>query len=114
MQNNKKYWLRGGIMGLCIAMAIILLFYLPTGMTYESIGLLDEITALYMLIYSLFETLYGCDAWYPLDTQNLTKCPDYIGDAAMILFIISFILFNVLASSFLGWIYGKIKNRNRI
>ena len=96
MQNNKKYWLRGGVVGLILSLIIVIIhiifrfncsFFIPEpGAIYDIVG------CQYLNMFYAIEDLFG------------NKAELYFGIFGL-LTIVGFIF---------GWIYGKIKNKNKV
>lgn len=104
MQNNKKYWLRGGVVGF-ICLVVYLIYAMSTLSSPFSLG-----TAIWVqTVLNFLETLFSVNL---IDGRNMlgytqTKLGFYV-----ILFLITCVY--VIGGCLIGWIYGKIRNRNRV
>jgi hypothetical protein len=108
MQNNKRYWLRGITVAFILVVAWTALGYYLTNGTGDP---LPE-------IYSLFTSFF---AFIPASLTNqllkifCTSSGPFSCLGLGIIFILILTLLELIATgAILGWIYGKIKNRNRV
>jgi len=110
---KKRYWLRGGIIGLVIDIIIITISF--TIKSYSSNIYLYYLSYLNILIISIMRHLY----WYIMFNLNLIYlfCPK-IGPDFQCDYYIEVIFFNILPTlivyfiigALIGLIYGKIKH----
>ncbi len=93
MQNNKKYWLRGGTVGLIISIIILILILL---------------SPVYCVGLSVDGT--GCTSPQGIEAiiYNINLMANYLGQL-----LFYFVILPILICIFFGWLYGKIKNRNK-
>ncbi len=94
--NNKRYWLRGGIAGL-VFNAIFTLPGIIIGIFAHDVS--DAFGTVAEKIFNFFGTIL---LYIPLGKE---------GFQFPLLFVISF-GFTSIVGAVIGWIYGKIKNRN--
>jgi Ca2+/H+ antiporter len=101
MQKNKKYWLRGGIIGIIFPIAIALLIWFLAWSTHSDWNL----TSIFFgSVQSIFIYIFHVD-----DVFN-----DYSGVIAKGIgtFILDTIITYAIIGIFLGWLYGKFKRNN--
>lgn len=105
MQNNKRYWLRGAIIGALYFLVIFLCanLFIHSGESRGWFIFIANFPA--VLISQFFDLFLNINGWidhYHNSTYYHLLEYSYIG------------LMNILLFMFFGWIYGKIKNRNRV
>lgn len=93
---NKKYWLNGGIISIFIVAIVSLpgIFFMPLRIIFLP-GVLIGII--------LDELFLGGTLYNPTFSEGIT----------MILSIVFSVIIYFIAGTFLGWLYGKIKNRKQ-
>ncbi len=89
---NKKYWLRGGIVGGAVGLLLLFISISVDNPQGVSLFILEFFRSTIFKIY-LFLSLGGMAAlfWMPL----------------------MYVLFGLMIGIIIGWIYGEIKNRNK-
>jgi hypothetical protein len=97
MQNNKRYWLRGGV----IISIVFTLISLIGQLTWDVISMVS--IPGFVILTLIDGPIFGGTIYYP----TFTGISSYML-SLFISFIIYFII-GVLA----GYLYGKIKNRNK-
>ncbi|MBX4198131.1 hypothetical protein KW782_02230 [Candidatus Parcubacteria bacterium] len=101
---NKRYWLRGGIIGGIFSAVIILLGFIMDSPYNEFLIILGKPGE---VIGKFIADLSG---------TCLTPAggTDYLGCAGLYLAasVIAYLVFYILVGVVLGWLYGKIRNRN--
>jgi len=107
MQKNKKYWLRGGLIGLLVLVIslvvivvkdFVFLGYLDISLTtpmweQDFLGVIQNISGLKLLDNQI---------WWGITPTTLGKNIVYA----------AFILGPFIIGSLIGWLYGKTKNRH--
>ena len=101
---KKKYWLRGGFTGLVIFFPVVVTsFYLFNTCNVSRIG--DWSCIKYLVLSNL-------PGWFVYKIFNTNLNYGSINlDIPIILFISAAIYF--IIGLLIGWLYGKIKNRNK-
>ncbi len=103
---TKRYWLRGGVVGVLVVLVFLLVDYMLflTPFVFSSTDF-GGFSFLLFLATAFTNPLF----WL----QEATGFPfsNYPGNLTMI--FLDLLWFCVLGS-FLGWLYGKIKNRNKM
>ncbi len=97
---QKRYWLRGGVIGL-IAICLYVLFIVLSGSF--AAGLM-----VYLPTLSLLNTLGLCSQSGSMLSSGSGICTPDLRIVPVIL--IEFVIIGII----LGWIYGKMKNRREI
>ena len=105
MQNNKRYWLRGGIISIIIFTPLYILSLYSGGHPGATILFFLPIAIAYGVLFK-DDIFHFVDDIAKLLGGSLL---DY--NLAGYLFLLPFYL---VIGIFLGWLYGKIKNRNRV
>ena len=101
---QKRYWLSGGTVSSVIGIVFLLLIYATKS---------ELIFSFPLIILSFPFFIGGITSWAFLDLgfQNSTWELSTLGT---ILNFTLVILIYFLIGAFLGWLYGKIKNRNEV
>lgn len=89
MVMTKKYWLRGGVTGVILALCAVILPY----------------------VFQCIDDPICNAAEFINDFGGLA---DWLGPGLSLLFLLLNVLPGFLLGTLLGWLYGKIKNRNKI
>lgn len=104
---NKKYWLRGGMLGLVVG-TILIAFALFFRYVFGS----ELLTAFVIpgLYASPFLKLFGC---YFISFR-LDDIPAYCPALSLAVLIAANLILYIIAGILIGWIYGKMKNRRNV
>ncbi len=107
MQNNKKYWLIGGLIGLVFLTIITYVSALST-MNCATIGTRANLCNNTVSVYAFWFSDVMSTIEHPASIVNQISTP--FSDNVFIFILI----WNTILGALLGWIYGKIRNRNRV
>ena len=94
MKKEKRYWLRGGLIGLVVGI-VATIAIIP--LTYSAEGS-DQIPA-------WLDAFFYMSMWLADFTDKLL--PYFMDGAVVVLIPITYFLYGAI----IGWIYGKMKNR---
>ena len=94
MQNNKRYWLRGLLIGVIMSILILLIIILSP-------------------VYCIGLSADGTSCISPKGFEAIVFNVKTIGDY-LIMAVFYFVIIPIATFTFFGYLYGKIKNRNKV
>lgn len=100
---QKRYWLRGGVVGLVMGI-IVLIVAMLTALNYDCPG--GNCTPYW---YDMIGYVSG---WLSFPLTSFAK--GFIGSSAYILNFIFIPATYFMYGAIIGWLYGKIGNRNKV
>lgn len=104
MKNTKRYWLSGGIIALIIGAVYVVIYLVALNNFNTEIWNWGIAPGIFLGI--MFSVLLGCDFW---GGSNVGYCETL---QAVSLVAVTLIIY-FIGGMFLGWLYGKIKIRNK-
>lgn len=105
MQNNKRYWLRGGAI-VVVLYIIVSLILIPFGNDGSFIGFDYWSYPTLLVVFGISNFIYSITS-IDFTDRSFMFLSEYT-------FIVYAVIIYFIAGSILGWLYGKIRNRKKI